>query len=90
MLHKLKHYGLNLPNGYLSNCKQYVQIEYIKSSLGNFITGVPRCPILGPLLFKIHIYGINILRLLIYADDTTLYGTIFFTLGSEILKSLAR
>ena len=68
-------------NSYLSNRKQYVQIGGTKSNLSNIMTGVPQGSILGPLLFIIYMNDINkasfILRLLIYADDTTLYNTIF-------------
>ena len=86
LLHKLNYYGfrkgsLNLLNSYLSNRKQYVQFGGTKSSLSNIMTGVPQGSILGPLLFIIYMNDINkassILRLLIYADDTTLYSTIF-------------
>ena len=48
------------------------------------MTGIPQGSILGPLkfIFKLYMNDINkissILRLLIYADDTTLYSTIFY------------
>ena len=86
LLHKLNYYGfrrgsLNLLNSYLSNRKQYVQFGGTKSSLSKIMTGVPQGSILGSLLFIIYMNDINkassILRLLIYADDTTLYSTIF-------------
>ena len=85
LLHKHNYYGfrrgsLNLLNSYLSNRKQYVQFGSTKSSLSNIMTGVPQGAILGPLLFIIYTNDINkassILRLLIYADETTLYSTI--------------
>ena len=81
LLHKLNYYGfrrggLNLLNSYLWNRKQYVQFGGTKSSLSNIMTGVPQGSILGPLVFIIYMNDINkasfILRLLIYADDTTL------------------
>ena len=68
-------------NSYLSNRKQYVQFGGTTSSLSNIMTGVPQGSILGPLFFIIYMNDINkassILRLLIYADDTILYSTIF-------------
>ena len=70
----------NLLNSYLSNRKQYVQFGDTKSSLSNIMTGVPQDSILGPLLFIIYINdkASSIPRLLIYADDTTLYSTFLF------------
>ena len=75
-------------NSYLSNRKQYVQFGGTKSSLSNIMTGVPQGSILGPLLFIIYMNDINkassILRPLIYADDTTLYSTIFYFKSRDI------
>ena len=56
LLSKLKHYGLSdTPlkwfSDYLSNRKQYVEVDNIKSSNADINTGVPQGSILGPLLF---------------------------------------
>ena len=92
-LHKLNYYGfrrgsLNLLNSYLSNRKQYVQFGDTKSSLSNIMTGVPQTSILGPLSFIIYMNDIikasPILSLLIYADYTTLYNTIFYFMSGDI------
>ena len=57
LLAKLKEYGLEssevqLFKNYLSNRKQYVQIDGNKSSLKLITNGVPQGSILGPLLFS--------------------------------------
>ena len=86
LLHKLNYYGfrrgsLNLLNSYLSNHKQYVQF-------GGTGVGLPQDSILCPLLLIIYMNDINksssILRLLIYADDTALYSTIFYFKSRDI------
>ena len=78
---KLKHYGikgcaLKLLQNYLSNRKQYVELNNVKSEMCEIKTGVPQGSILGPLLFVIYVNDIykasSILHALIYADDTTL------------------
>ena len=78
---KLKHYGikscaLKLLKKYLSNRKQYVELNNVKSEMCEIETGVPQGSILGPLLFVIYVNDIykasSILHAIIYADDTTL------------------
>ena len=78
---KLKHHGikdcaLKLLKNYLSNRKQYVELNNIKSEMSEIKTGVPQGSILGPLLFVIYVNDIykasSILHAIIYADDTTL------------------
>ena len=48
----------DLLRSYLSNRKQYVQIDDISSSIVSINTGVPQGLILGPLLFNICINDI--------------------------------
>ena len=78
---KLKHYGiqgcaLKLFKKYLSNRKQYVKLNNVKSEMCEIKTGVPQGSILGPLLFVIYVNDIYkasfILHAIIYADGTTL------------------
>ena len=84
MLYKLEHYGvtgpvLQLLRSYLSDCKQYVEFENVKSDSSNIKTGVPQGSILGPLLFGIYVNDISlaskIFTAIIYADDTSLSST---------------
>ena len=84
LLEKLAFYGicLDLFKSYLTNIKQYVEIDGKRSSSTNIKTGVPHGSILGPLPFIIYINDLpmssQLFEFIIYADDTTL---------SEILKT---
>ena len=89
LLHKLKYYGkngitLNWFNSYLSNRSQYVEIDNALSTKMVINTCVPQGSILGPLLFLIYMNDIpnssRSFRLVLYADDTTLFSTIEYTL----------
>ena len=63
-------------SSYLSNRKQYTQVNEHRSSLKEITCGVPQCSILGPILFLIYINDISNsteLNLLSFADDTTIY-----------------
>ncbi len=77
----LEYYGLNelsikLKENYLSNRKQYVEIDGSVSEMLDLTTGVPQVSILGPLLFIIYMNDIahvsKMFDFIIYADDTTL------------------
>ena len=64
---------------YLSDRKQYVDINGKSSDLLDITCGVPQRSVLGPLLFLIYIY-INdlpniskILNFYLFADDTNIY-----------------
>ena len=82
LLNKLKYYGVTgaanlLFQNYLSNRQQYVEYNGATSHKLKISTGVPQGSILGPLLFLIYINDLpsvsNVLQMLMYADDTTLY-----------------
>ena len=99
LLSKLTFYGVcdsgnNLFRSYLSNRFQFVDLDGSKSSLKNIYTGVPQGSILGPLLFLIYINDLpsvsDLLNMLMYADDTTLYCNITevdeLTINNELQK----
>ena len=65
LLDKLSYYGVNrtaktLLKSYLSDRKQYVKIDEVKSSIQTIKTSVPQGSIVGPLLFNIFINDIII------------------------------
>ena len=64
LLQKLKYYGisensLNWFQSYITNRKQYVQFQNVKSNLATISTGVPQGSIIGPLLFIIYINNLS-------------------------------
>ena len=85
LLDNLHYYGIrNTPldifKNYLTNMKQYVEIDSVKSKMGEIQTGVPQGSILGQLLFIIYINDIKtyteLFNVITYADDTTLMSTL--------------
>ena len=79
LLDKLHYYGvrntpLDLFKNYLTNRKQYVEIDSVKSKMGEIQTGVPQGSILGPLLFIIYINDIK--------TSTELFNVITYAEGS--------
>ncbi len=69
--------SIKLVESYLSNRKQYVEIDdSVSSGMLDLTTGVPQGSILGPLLFIIYMNDIahtsKMFDFIIYADDTTL------------------
>ena len=100
LLSKLKFSGVcdsgnNLFRSYLSNRFQFVDLNGSKSPLKKIYTGVPQGSILGPLLFLIYINDLpsvsDLLNMLMYADDTTLYCNITevdeLTINNELQKN---
>ena len=96
LLQKLNYYGiksveLKLFQDYLPNRTQYVSYDKTNSDMYRISTGVPQGSILGPFLFIIYINYLRnaskLLKMLIYADDTTLYSTLD-VFGNYISKKL--
>ena len=72
----MKEIELDWFKSYISNRKQYVEIETFKSNQAHITTGVPQGSILGPLLFLIYMNDIpsssNYFDFILFADDTSL------------------
>ena len=85
LLQKLKYYGISETSlkwfqSYITNRKQYVQFQNVKSNLATISTGVPQGSIIGPLLFIIYINDLSnatsFFNPMIYADDTCLINSL--------------
>lgn len=82
LIKKLNRYGirgtsLNWFISYLSNRKQYVNVNSVDSKLLSVSCGVPQGSILGPLLFILYINDIinssKMANLIMFADDTNIF-----------------
>ncbi len=81
LLNKMKHYGIRgMVNDwfkdYLSNRKQYTEIDNVTSNMSLIKCGVPQGSILGPLLYLIYVNDIATCtqhNIVSFADDTSLY-----------------
>ena len=99
LLSKLKYYGLDDNavawfNSYLTNRKQFVEVEGVKSEISDISTGVPQGSTLGPLLFIIYMNDINdvsnLFETILFADDTFLNSIMsLFPMNDNHKKSQA-
>ncbi len=77
LIDKMAQYGIDTPliKDYLSNRKQFTQIDEAKSDFNTIECGVPQGSILGPLFFLIYVNDLENtapMKCLLFADDTTL------------------
>ena len=100
LLHKLEHYGIRGKwhswfQSYLSDRKQFVDLNGIMSNERSIQVGVPQGSILGPLLFLLYINDLpaSLSKMLAvkFADDTNLVikGRSLEDLANEINSDLA-
>ena len=84
LLNKLQHYGirgitLKWFESYLLDRKQFVVVNKACSGIAQVRCGVPQGSILGPLLFILYMndfnYISNLLKIVMFADDTNLFLT---------------
>ena len=96
LIDKLHHYGIRGISlmwfeSYLYKRTQYVEIDSSKSSPQTITTGVPQGSILGPLLFLIYMNDMpqasSIFKFILYADDTTLFSALDYSLSLDIPAS---
>ena len=81
LLHKLhslqlSYSSLHLMSSYLTERKQFVQIDDKRSSLAKVYYGVPQGSIFGPILFNLYVHDLSESstgKCLQFVDDTTLY-----------------
>ena len=82
LIKKLEHYGVrgaasDWLKSYLSNRKQFVNIDGCSSELLDVICGVPQGSILDPTLFILYINDIcnvsNLVKFILFADDTNVF-----------------
>ena len=81
LLKKINNYGIRgqafaYIKSYISNRQQFVDLDGVKSNLLPINCGVPQGSSLGPLLFLLYINDLTncskLLKILLFADDTTL------------------
>ena len=68
-------------SSYLSDRSQFVNLDEINSDIYKVVCGVSQGSILGPRLFILYINGLckvsNIVKFILFADDTNIYSSCF-------------
>ena len=85
LIQKLQHFGIggepNMLSSYLSDRSQFVNVDEINSNIYKVVCGVPQGSILGPKLFILYINDLckvsNIVKFILFADDTNIYSSGF-------------
>ena len=70
---------LSMLTHFLSNRSQQVMVDGCRSKLINVVSGVPQGSVLGPLLFLLYtseLFSILEIKLIGYADDSTLIAVV--------------
>jgi len=99
LIRKLEHVGIrgvanDWFNSYVSDRKQFVDVDGVRSDMLEIGSGVPQGSILGPVLFLLYINDMNRcsnrLKFIHFADDTTVFcsGQDINTLIDEVNEEL--
>ena len=68
-------------SSYLSDRSQFVNLDEINSDIYKLVCGAPQRSILGPKLFILYINDLckvsNIVKFILFADDTNIYSSGF-------------
>ena len=78
---------------YISDRKQYVQVDDKSSEMSNMYFGVPQGSILGPVLFNLYVADLSEILSSTsaqYADDTTIYDIVKMVQLNRVHRTLKK